>query len=78
MKKLQENGRIYMLGDGKIEIPKKVINILKEWNQQKDTMGQNYDKRVAFALLYVCVSGDDLVEHKVNNDVKNLIIGELY
>lgn len=67
-----------MLGDCKIEIPKKVINILKEWNQQKDTMGRNYDRRVTFALLYVCISGDDLAEHKVNDDVKNLIIGEFH
>lgn len=67
-----------MLGDSKIEIPKKVIDTLKGWNQQKDTIGPNYDKRMTFALLLVCVTGEDLAEYKVNNDVRNLIKGKSY
>lgn len=67
-----------MLGASKINIPMKVINTLKEWNQQENTMGSDYDKRVANALLLVCVAPEDLAAHKVNNHVRNLIFGKFY
>lgn len=74
--KIQEIGRIYMLGASKIEIPKRVIDTLTEWNQQKDKSGPDYDKRVISALLLVCVTEDDLAKHNVSKDIRNLIIGK--
>lgn len=72
---LQPNGRFYKLGSEQIEIPSKVINTLKIWNQQEDKMGADYDKRVAIALLLVCVNAKDLLNSMVSEDVKNFISG---
>lgn len=64
------------MGEKKILIPNKVINVLKGWNQNESTLGTDYDKRITVALLLVCVDTADLVNHKVNDDVKKFIAGE--
>lgn len=64
------------MGDKKILIPNKVINVLKGWNQNESSSGPDYDKRVTVALLLVCVDTADLVNHKVNDDVKKFIAGK--
>lgn len=65
-----------MIGASKIEIPHKVINTIRGWNQQKNKIGPDYDKHVAVALLLVCVSKTDLANFNVKKDVKNLITGK--
>lgn len=57
-------------------IPKKVIEVLNEWNTCEDlAQDRKYDQRTINALLLVCVSAEDLAKHIVGDDVKNLLKG---
>lgn len=56
-------------------VPNKVIDTLKEWNEQESKLTPEYDKRVTVALLLVCVTSDDLVKGNVDEPTKELIQG---
>lgn len=64
-----------MLGPKKLEIPLRVIQILKEWNACPKKANQDYDKRVAIALLLMCTNADDLTQRNISQEVKQFICG---
>lgn len=66
---------MYNLGGEKIEIPLRIMSIFQLWNTLEDKKGRDYDKRVAIALLLMCVPKEDLARSKVSEGVKDIIYG---
>lgn len=63
------------MGDKQIEVPTKVINKLKSWNESEEKSGPDYDEYVTIAILLVCVNPDDLARGKISKFVKDFIRG---
>lgn len=65
-----------MIGGKLIEIPKKVVDKIIEWNQGANRNDSEYDKKVCQMLLLSLVSKEGLRKHQVNGDVIQFIKGE--
>lgn len=63
-----------MLGNKQIEIPKKFVETLREWNI-KFASNREYDNRIIIALLLICVDPEDLSKYNVGEEVKKFMLG---
>lgn len=73
---IQNSGRVYMIGDKLIEIPKKVVEKIIEWNQGAKRYESEYDKKVCHMLLLSLVSKESLRKREVNESVIQFIKGD--
>lgn len=66
---------MYKIGNRLIEIPKKAVEKIIEWNEGAMCNDVEYDRKICRSLLLSLVSKDDLCACKVHDDVLNFIKG---
>lgn len=71
----QANGRVYKIGKRLIEISKKAVDKIIEWNDGPMRNDVEHDRKICRSLLLSLVAKDDLCAAKVNDDVKRFIKG---
>lgn len=67
--------RLYKFGSYNLEIPKKVLDKLSEWNQRSDKNTADFDKRFVNALLLLCVELKETTIDSISPHVLQFING---
>lgn len=58
-----------------VEIPNEAIEKFIKWNQPPLKVNEMFDKKMVFALLFICVDKEKIIEGLVYNDVKVFLKG---
>lgn len=74
---LQKKGRVYKIGAKLIEIPKKAVDKIIEWNTGFKRDDVRYDKKICHSLLLCLVAKAQLQKAVVEPDVIRFIKGKI-